>query len=62
MSYNTNEILHRFHDFFIGHCDEQLLGWEGAEEKMEESTSTVGTVDYALQSYLNKSKSIIAMS
>ena len=57
MSYNTDEILHRFHDFFIGRCDEQLLGWQGAEEKMEESTSTVGTVDYALQSYLKKSKS-----
>ena len=41
MSYNTDEILHRFHDFFIGRCDQQLLGWQGAE-KMEESTSTVG--------------------
>ena len=36
-----------FTDFmiFIGRCDEELLGWQGAEEKKEESTSTLGTVD-----------------
>ena len=30
--YPINEIIYRYHDFFIGRCDEQLLRWQGTEE------------------------------